>query len=159
LVDGGMASVRARSAAVQCRAALSLSRNWAMPVGGGGGHGAEQRDGAGSDCAMVKCGRCCRAHIGRPAPISGLRTSPCSPVQYRHAVNISSTYRWTFHQHAALLLSPTSTSNVWQDRQQMDVSGPAHSKCDATSLGIYLLLYGDATRRLVLTLVQCSANS
>jgi hypothetical protein len=41
----------------------------------------------------------------RPAPISGLRTAPCSPVQYRHAVNISPTYRWTFHQHAASLLS------------------------------------------------------
>ena len=51
---GGMASVRARSAASQCRAALSLSRNWAMPVGGGRGHGAEQREGADSDCAMVR---------------------------------------------------------------------------------------------------------
>lgn len=43
-----------RRIAVQCRAALSLSRNWAMPVGGGGRHGAEQREGAGEDCAMVK---------------------------------------------------------------------------------------------------------
>ena len=52
-------------------------------------------------------------------------------------------------------LSPASSSKAWQDRQQMDVSGPARNKCDATSLGIDVVLYGDATKRLVLTLVQC----
>jgi hypothetical protein len=97
----------------------------------------------------------------RPAPVSGLRTSPCSPVQnHRHAVDISSTYRWRFHQHAASLLSPTSSSNVSQGRRQrMGVSGPASQQIDATSLGIDVVLYGDATRRLVLTLAQPTLDS
>jgi hypothetical protein len=97
----------------------------------------------------------------RPAPVSGLRTSPCSPVQnHRHAVDISSTYRWRFHQHAASLLSPTSSSNVSQGRRQrMGVSGPASQQNDATSLGIDVVLYGDATGRLVLTLAQPTLDS
>jgi hypothetical protein len=102
-----------------------LSRNWAMPVGGGGRHGAEQREGAGEDCAMVKCGRSCRAHIvaQRPSQDSGLLT-PCSPVQYRHAVNMPSTYRWRIHRHAASLFS-LPLSNILLRR----VAGPPANRC------------------------------
>jgi len=60
---------------------------------------------------------------------------------------------------SSLSLSPTSSSDVSQGRQQIDVSGPTRNKCDATSLGMVGLLYGDATRGWCFALVQCSANS
>lgn len=74
---------------VQCRAALSLSWNWAMPVGGSGGNRAEQREGAGLGLrdGEVRSGLVARMSFGqRPSQDSGL-LSPCSPVQYRHAVS------------------------------------------------------------------------